>query len=136
VTTQHPAAALLHALQSYIDASINARLQQAGHGTPTPKALRQARGLSVLDLAAKSGISHPTISRLENGHVKRPAADTLNKLARAMAISESEYRASVAAMLSIGQPINTKRFVNTTPPNALAGSREVVEGKAGTQPHG
>jgi hypothetical protein len=57
---RHPAGELLAALTHYID-SISARLQQSGHGTPNPRALRIGRGIDLPVLAAKSGISKATI---------------------------------------------------------------------------
>jgi transcriptional regulator with XRE-family HTH domain len=48
------------------------------------KALRQARGSSMRQLAAKSGLSPAQISRIESGQVQQPAPATLVALARAL----------------------------------------------------
>lgn len=47
---------------------------------------RDALGLSTRELAALSGVSYPTISRIENGH-DQPRWDTLERLAGALGLS-------------------------------------------------
>jgi transcriptional regulator with XRE-family HTH domain len=47
-------------------------------------ALRQARGVSMRQLAAKAGLSPAQISRIESGQVRQPAPATLVALARAL----------------------------------------------------
>ena len=53
-------------------------------------ALREARGLSQLDLAAVSGLTHEAISRWELGH-KAPNADTLRALAQALHVEPEQF---------------------------------------------
>jgi|GEM_PF-1437059 len=50
-------------------------------------ALRESKGLTQEDLADKSGISRPQISRLENNEVEAPRRTTLAKLAQALGVS-------------------------------------------------
>jgi transcriptional regulator with XRE-family HTH domain len=47
---------------------------------------RDRRGLSLHQLAKKSGVSYVTISRIENGHMS-PTVALLEKLAAAMDLS-------------------------------------------------
>jgi len=56
------------------------------------KALRGEKGLSLQDLAARSGISRATLSRIENGEVS-PTAETLGALAAAYAMTISRLLA-------------------------------------------
>lgn len=57
--------------------------------------LRTARlraSLSQGQLAEKSGVDQPIISRIENGHVTNPAFDTVYKLAAALDIDPRSLR--------------------------------------------
>ncbi|MFN7751758.1 MAG: helix-turn-helix domain-containing protein [Pseudomonadota bacterium] len=56
------------------------------------KLLRTDHGLSLQDLAAKSGISRATLSRIENAEVS-PTAETLGRLATAFALPLSQLLA-------------------------------------------
>lgn len=56
------------------------------------KQLRAAKGLSLQELADKSGISRATLSRIENGEVS-PTAETLGALASAYAMTISRILA-------------------------------------------
>ena len=56
------------------------------------KALRSEHGLSLQDLAASSGVSRATLSRIENGEVS-PTAETLGRLAAAYALPLSRLLA-------------------------------------------
>jgi DNA-binding Xre family transcriptional regulator len=61
-------------------AGISARLVDC-----TPRALRQATGLSVEELAEVSGVSAATIRRIEAGRARRFSRDnTLTRIARAL----------------------------------------------------
>jgi XRE family transcriptional regulator of biofilm formation len=51
------------------------------------RAMRDQRGISLSDLAAKSTLSKSTISEIENGVHSNPTASTLSKLASALGIS-------------------------------------------------
>jgi transcriptional regulator with XRE-family HTH domain len=56
-------------------------------------ALRESKGLTQEDLADKSGISRPQISRLENDEVDAPRRTTLVKLATALGVGIDEIQA-------------------------------------------
>jgi excisionase family DNA binding protein len=64
------------------------------------RALREAAGLSQLALAAASGLTHETISRLELGH-KAPSAATLHKLVAALGVAPERLVVGPAAGLSL-----------------------------------
>jgi HTH-type transcriptional regulator/antitoxin HipB len=48
------------------------------------RAVRQRRGLRQTDLAAKAGVSQPTISRIERGHPGSLSLDTIRRVAAAL----------------------------------------------------
>ncbi|TMI73181.1 MAG: helix-turn-helix transcriptional regulator [Bacillati bacterium ANGP1] len=51
--------------------------------------LRQRKGLTTYELAKRSGILRPNISRIESGrHV--PSVETLDRLARALGVSPAD----------------------------------------------
>lgn len=52
--------------------------------------LREQKGLSLNQLAAKSGVSNAQISRIENGLRDTPRPDTIKKLAEGLNISQTE----------------------------------------------
>src|SRR6476619_5422818 len=54
------------------------------------RALREAAALSQQDLAAKSGLTHEAISRLETGH-NAPCAETVRTLAQALRIEAEQF---------------------------------------------
>ncbi len=58
--------------------------------------LRTDRGLSLQDLALKSGVSRATLSRIENAEVS-PTAETLGRLASAFALPLSQLLAPLEA---------------------------------------
>jgi transcriptional regulator with XRE-family HTH domain len=60
------------------------------------RGLRVARGLTLQDLAAASGVSRATLSRIENGEVS-PTAETLGRLASAFALPISQLLAPMEA---------------------------------------
>ena len=52
-----------------------------------PEALRKWRGeMTQAELAAKAGVSRATINRIEQGHAQSVTFETINKLARALAV--------------------------------------------------
>lgn len=51
------------------------------------KEVREARGLSQEELAARSGVSRVTISGLENGIERATTTKTLVKIARALGVT-------------------------------------------------
>jgi len=103
-----PGPAALAGLQAFIESIVDARLRAAGAtaATPDPRALRIAKGLSIVELAQRAGISHPALSRIESGRTRRPSAATLDAIARALGCSEQTYRSAFAAMLQRGRPVN------------------------------
>ena len=50
----------------------------------TLKKHREAQGLSLADVADRSGVDRPAISRLENGQYLNPTMDTLYRYAKAV----------------------------------------------------
>src|SRR5438309_11570442 len=48
------------------------------------KALREHQGLSISDLAERTGMDRAMISRLENGQVDNPTIATMNRYAKAL----------------------------------------------------
>jgi transcriptional regulator with XRE-family HTH domain len=53
------------------------------------RSLRLAAGLTQLDLAARSGITHEAISRLELG-TRSPRSETIRRLSRALDVDPAE----------------------------------------------
>jgi DNA-binding phage protein len=51
------------------------------------KARRLSQGLSLAEVARKSGIAKPNLSRLENGSHAVPTLDTLDRYARALGMT-------------------------------------------------
>lgn len=47
-------------------------------------AARKRRGLTLRQLADRSGVSNPVISQIETGHTRSPRWDTIDKLAKAL----------------------------------------------------
>ena len=52
----------------------------------TLKREREARGLSLADVAAKSGVDKANLSRLENDPYPNPTLDTLSRIAHAIGV--------------------------------------------------
>lgn len=52
--------------------------------------LREEKGLSMRQLAERSGVDVGVISRVERGQYKPPKITTIEKLARALELSEAE----------------------------------------------
>jgi ribosome-binding protein aMBF1 (putative translation factor) len=48
------------------------------------KAMRQQQGLSITDLAERTGMDRAMISRLENGQIDNPTIATVTRYARAL----------------------------------------------------
>ena len=48
---------------------------------------RKEKGLSLRELARRTGISHPYLSQLENGHCYNPTPDVLRKLSKCLNVS-------------------------------------------------
>ncbi len=56
------------------------------------KEIREAKGLTQVELAVKSGVASMTISRIERGAVTKPAYATLKVLADALGVSPEDIR--------------------------------------------
>lgn len=69
----------------------------AGPLGPRVRALRQQRGLTLVQLASLSGLSHPFLSQLERG-LARPSMASLDKIAIALATSVVELLADERAV--------------------------------------
>jgi transcriptional regulator with XRE-family HTH domain len=54
------------------------------------KQLREQRGMSQRDLAAKVGVKQPYIVQLEKGARKDPSLDVLKRLAKALGVPVTE----------------------------------------------
>jgi DNA-binding XRE family transcriptional regulator len=99
--TPLPGPGIVSELTALIDARVDVKMRELGVtiAMPDPRALRIQRGLTQVELAGRAGLSHAAIGRIENGQTRRPAPATLDKIARALGIPESEYRKAVAALL-------------------------------------
>jgi excisionase family DNA binding protein len=74
----------------YLDGVVPAWHQERQRCGQRLRALREACGLSQLDLAARSGLTHEAISRLETGH-NAPYAETVRTLAQALDVSPEQF---------------------------------------------
>ena len=59
------------------------------------RSVRQARGLTLVELARLSDLSHPFLSQLERGHA-RPSMPSLERIARALGSSQVELMAGAS----------------------------------------
>lgn len=55
------------------------------------KRIRKEKGISQEELAEKSGVSRPTISKLENNPDAVTTTDTLQKIALALDVKVSDF---------------------------------------------
>jgi len=70
-------------------------------------ALQRARaisGLSLRQVAERSGLTKATISRLENGQIASPKPDHLQRLARALEVDVEDFYAAAGFMTPTGLP--------------------------------
>jgi excisionase family DNA binding protein len=81
------AATLTHA---HVGAVVPAWRQDRRRAGKRLRALREAAGLSQLQLAAASGLTHELISRLETG-TNTPYAETVRSLARALGVEPERF---------------------------------------------
>ncbi|MFC0430856.1 helix-turn-helix domain-containing protein [Kutzneria buriramensis] len=68
--------------------------------------LRRSRGLTLVQLAGRTGLSHPFLSQLERGHT-RPSMVSLDRIAKALGTTQVELIAAGAPGLpdaQIGRP--------------------------------
>lgn len=64
------------------------------------RTLRREKGISQRELAAKVGLDFSYISKLENGHLPAPAADTVVKICEALSVAPER-------LLSLGGKLPT-----------------------------
>jgi transcriptional regulator with XRE-family HTH domain len=76
------------------------------------KRYREDAGLTPSELAAESGIAKSYLSALENGeaHQRRPSADTMYRLAKALGVAMSDL---------LGRPILPNAQINERPPSLV-----------------
>jgi transcriptional regulator with XRE-family HTH domain len=58
----------------------------------------------VRELAAKSGLTPATVSRLETGHIESPRPEHLQRLARALDVDIEEFYALAGYLMPEGLP--------------------------------
>lgn len=92
---------VLAELQAWIEGIVERKLRTFTDesGRPDPRALRQSRGMDLTELATRAGISHGTLSRLENGKLKRPRPETLARIANALGVCVKDYREAAASLI-------------------------------------
>jgi len=80
---------------------------------------RQAAGVSLRDLAERSGVNKAVISRIESGERVQPRADTLKRLAEALSIAAEDLFAAagwtVPAELPSFQPYLRTKYGHLPP---------------------
>jgi transcriptional regulator with XRE-family HTH domain len=80
------------------------------------RAIRRTANISQRELANKVGLDFSYISKLENGHLPAPAADTVVKICQALGV-EAEHLLSLTGKLptevqqSIGGSIAAQQFL-------------------------
>ena len=75
---------------AHLGSVIPAWRQDPVHAGRRLRALREAAGLSQIQLAAASGLTHEAISRLETGH-NAPYADTVRTLAQVLGVDPEQF---------------------------------------------
>lgn len=64
--------------------------EMPARGGPRLRAIRKQRGTTLVEVAAGTGISVSTLSRLEAGHRRRPTLELLLRLAQAYGVQIDE----------------------------------------------
>lgn len=98
----HPATDLFHALSAYIKAEIAAGLnrERQGAGAPPTFAEYRARaGHTIAELALLSGVSKSTLGELERCEIHHPDFEILNRIAAAVGVEPSIFRAAIVAQI-------------------------------------
>lgn len=76
------------------------------------KASREAAGLTLADVSARSGIDQPALSRLENGHTPNPTLDTLwryaSALGKQLVLWAQDVPDTRSATSTVGRPVSKK----------------------------
>ena len=70
--------------------------------------LRKANNLTMSELAKKSGTASSYISDLENGKIKNPSINKIEKIAEALGVSLDELREHKKAMKNFANSWNSK----------------------------
>ncbi|QWT25346.1 XRE family transcriptional regulator [Subtercola sp. PAMC28395] len=112
----------------------------------TIRAARLSRGLTLVELAKLSDLSHPFLSQLERGHA-RPSMSSLERIARALETSQLDLLAGAADVSRIREvqadagvhpdrcgAIVIRSTEGTTGPYAEGEGRLLVDGTAKFQP--
>lgn len=97
------------------------------------KLIRERRGLSQLALSYKSGISQPSIARIEAGHQKNLKTETIEKLAASLEISLSHL---LEEPLMISEDVSSYEAIRRIPVISLqefiaSGCRLLTEDRHG-----
>lgn len=94
VASSHDSVSFLTQLEAMIDQRVEAALRKCGViGTRRDcRSIRIVRGLTISDAAMRAGISHVALGKIESGKTRNPSPQTLNKIARALNVPESDYR--------------------------------------------
>jgi transcriptional regulator with XRE-family HTH domain len=95
--------------------------------------LRHARGLTLVQLAESSELSHPFLSQLERG-LARPSIGSLEKIARALGSSQVELLAGDDAARRPASVAVVRRTEGTTGPYGEGEARMLVSGARRFQP--
>ena len=95
-----------------ISEGVSCRIKQRHFGHRLREA-RLAAGLSQSELEELSGIPKARLSRYENGHVE-PSIQTLNRLARALNVSEASLLGDERAAMEEFFSVLTERGVKIT----------------------
>jgi transcriptional regulator with XRE-family HTH domain len=111
----------LHAQDSDIDADEQLEAMKIGQRL---RALRTERGLTILELAAKAGVSSGSISQIERG-ASNPSVSTLQKLRAALGVTLWSFLESdgVAAPTSEAQYV--RRLANR--PRIVVGTNQLTK---------
>ena len=121
----------------------SARRNDHGKGTPVKddrhfgNRLREARlgaGLSQSDLEDISGIPKARLSRYENGHVE-PSIQTLNRLARALNVSEASLLGDERAALEEFESVLKERGITFTSKEQARELAEKIASSLGAMAH-
>lgn len=78
------------------------------------RGLREARGLTLNQLAIYAGVSSGLISKLENGKRGTPKPDTIEKLAKALKMEYSDLM-KLAGYVDADEPTSVQRKVQDEP---------------------
>ncbi len=75
------------------------------------RALRDEKGWSIGQLAARTGLKVPTISKIERGETEEPNLDILVQIATALDIDVHEFFKDLGIAISPGAPVSLKRKI-------------------------